>query len=244
MAPQAKLYVFGVTGRMGQEISSLLNDNPAATLVGGTSTKGSTGDMAAADVFIDFSVSAATKTILDLAQSLEKPLVIGTTGLTQEQLELVKKTAQSVPILQASNMSLGIAVMAKLAETAARILDLSYDIEIVESHHRNKVDAPSGTALSLGQVVAKGRGNSLEALMADVDRSGQRVEGKIGFSVQRGGGVIGEHAIRFMGDDEVIGVSHQGLSRQLFARGAIKAALWLRNQSAGLYTMQDVLGVG
>lgn len=243
MTTQIKLYVFGVTGRMGQEISSLLNDNPVATLVGGTSTKGAIGDMAKADAFIDFSVSTATKTILDLAQSLGKPLVIGTTGLTQEQLELIQNTAQSIPILQASNMSFGIAVMAKLAETAARILDVSYDIEISESHHRNKIDSPSGTALSLGQVVARGRGSSLETLMADIDRSGQRVAGKIGFSVQRGGGIIGEHTIRFMGDDEVIELSHQGLSRQLFARGAIKAALWLKSQQAGLYTMRDVLSV-
>jgi 4-hydroxy-tetrahydrodipicolinate reductase len=192
---------------------------------------------------MDFSVISAIPTILHLAESMQKPLIIGTTGLTKENLKAVEDTSKSIPILQASNTSFGVAVVAKLAQLAAQLLDETYDVEITEAHHRNKLDAPSGTALSLGKAVAKGRGHTFEALMADMDRAGRRQEGQIGFSVQRGGGIVGEHTIRFMGDDEIVEVSHKGLSRRLFARGAVKAALWLKEQPAGLYTMQNALGL-
>ncbi|AIK96183.1 4-hydroxy-tetrahydrodipicolinate reductase [Candidatus Odyssella acanthamoebae] len=243
MVDKTNLYLFGVTGRMGIEISTLLHGHPSATLVGGTSSKGSYGDISVADVLLDFSVIGAIPTILHLATSMQKPLIIGTTGLTKEYLRAVEDTAKSIPVLQATNTSFGVAVIAKLAQLAAQLLDDTYDAEIIEAHHRNKLDAPSGTSLSLGKAVAKGRGHTLDALMADMDRSGRRQEGQIGFSVQRGGGVVGDHIIRFMGDDEIVEVSHKGLSRRLFARGAVKAALWLKEQPAGLYTMQNALGL-
>jgi 4-hydroxy-tetrahydrodipicolinate reductase len=235
------IYIFGMTGRMGREIRSLLEESSDAVFVGGTSSTQSQGDITAADVLLDFSVPIPLAATLDQARALAKPLVIGTTGLTDDHFSLIEQAAKTIPILQASNMSFGIAVMTQLAQLAAQLLDVSYDIEISEAHHRHKVDAPSGTALSLGEAVAKGRGQSLEMVRVDGNRSGRRQAGQIGFSVQRGGGVIGEHSIRFMGDDEILELSHKGLSRRLFARGALKAALWLKDQPAGVYTTPSPL---
>lgn len=243
MQTKTNFYLFGTTGRMGVEIRSLLSENPVALYCGGSFGQGVEGDDKAADIFIDFSVPSALSSNLEIAQRYRKPVVIGTTGLACDQEELIQKFAQDIPVLRASNTSFGIAVMTKLAQTAAQLLDESYDIEILEAHHRHKMDAPSGTALSLGQAVAQGRGTTLAAAMAYPDRSGRRSPGTIGFSVQRGGGIIGDHQIHFIGDDEILSLSHQGLSRRLFARGAIKAGLWLKGQPPGLYTMQDALGL-
>ncbi|WP_010301312.1 4-hydroxy-tetrahydrodipicolinate reductase [Candidatus Odyssella thessalonicensis] len=243
MQTKTNFYLFGATGRMGVEVRSLLSEHPVATYCGGTSGQGEEGDGKEADIFIDFSVPAALSSNLKIAQRYRKPVMIGTTGLSSAQEELIQKSAQEIPVLRASNTSFGVAVMTKLAQAAAQLLDESYDIEIIEAHHRHKLDAPSGTALSLGQAVAQGRGTTLAAAIAYPDRSGRRFPGTIGFSVQRGGGIIGEHQIHFMGDDEIISLSHQGLSRRLFARGAIKAGLWLKGQPPGLYTMQDALAL-
>lgn len=240
MTAKTNLYLFGVTGRMGAEISTLLQDHPKAKFVGGTSSKGAQGDMSEVDVLIDFSMPEAVETILNLAVTMNKPLVIGTTGLTMHHAQLIKNASAKIPVLQASNTSFGVAVLNKLVKVAAGLLDDSYDIEISETHHRQKLDAPSGTALTLGKSAAEGRGqHSLDDVRAGINRQGQRKVGQIGFAVQRGGGVFGEHKVCFLGDDEIIELSHTGLSRRLFARGAIKAALWLKDQSAGLYGMDD-----
>lgn len=243
MSNKTSLYLFGVTGRMGTEIRSLLQDSSVASYAGGTSSKGSDGDMNLADVFVDFSVPAALETILNLAISLNKPLIVGTTGLTKQHLGLAENAAQKIPVLVASNTSFGVAVMKKLSQLAATLFDESYDIEITEAHHRNKLDAPSGTALILGTAIAQAHGRTLDGVMADIDRSGHRQEGQIGFSVQRGGGVFGDHTVRFMGDDEIFELSHKGLSRRLFARGAINAAKWLKNQPAGLYDINQAFSL-
>lgn len=240
MANKTKIFIFGKSGRMGQEICSLLSTHSLAECCGGRSSIGNEGLVSDADVLIDFSVPQAIPYILELAVDQKKPLVIGTTGLTAEHMAAIKKAADHIPIIQASNTSLGIALLSKISMEVARVLDESFDIEISETHHRNKIDAPSGTALTLGESVAKGRGLGFDRNVTNPDRRGQRGT-DIGFSVRRGGGVVGDHTVAFIGQDEMIELSHRGLSRRLFAQGAVKAALWLSNRPTGLYSMADVL---
>ena len=198
------------------------------------------------DVIIDFSHPIATQSCLVACKDANVPLVIGTTGHSTEQQQAIISTAQSIPILQAANMSLGVNLCLGLVKQAVAKLDESYDVEITEAHHRHKIDAPSGTALALAEVAAEARGKKLMDL-AVYDRTDfrqSRQAGTIGFQVMRGGDIVGEHGFHLIGDGETIEIHHKARSRHIFVTGAIKAALWLAKQKKpGLYSMANVLNL-
>ena len=260
--------IAGCAGRMGQMLLKLLISAPGVLVVGGTERRGShvlgrdLGALAGgeplgiiigdnpeplfeqADVVVDFTSPAATAQHATLAAKSGTAHVIGTTGLDNEQMGAISRAAQRVPIVLASNMSLGVNLLEQVVEEISRILDTDWDIEVVEMHHRHKVDAPSGTALALGEAAAKGRGVQLRRV-AKRGRDGQvgpRVRGEIGFSAIRGGDVVGDHTVIFAADGERIEVTHKASSREIFGRGAVKAVLWAAGKRAGLYSMKDVLG--
>jgi len=196
------------------------------------------------DVVIDFTIAAGTETLLQNALKYPTPLVIGTTGLNEAQQNMLKEAAKKMPILYSTNMSLGVAVLNRLVELASKSLS-DFDIEIVEQHHRHKKDAPSGTALTLGEHAARGRGLKLE----DVRISGrdgligERTKNEIAIMALRGGDIVGRHTVGFYNDGEFIELNHTATSRDTFAIGAIKAAKWVINQPNGLYTINDCLGL-
>lgn len=199
----------------------------------------------ASDVLVDFSSPHALEANLDAATAAGIPIVIGTTGLEERHHWLIDSAAQGLPVLQTGNTSLGVTLLAHLVREAASRLGEDWDIEIVETHHRMKVDAPSGTALLLGEAAAEGRGVKL----ADVAQRGRdgitgaRNPGDIGFAALRGGSVAGDHAVHFLADNERLTFSHLAENRGIFARGAIRAAQWLIGRPAGRYTMPEVLGL-
>ncbi len=199
----------------------------------------------ASDVVVDFTAPAATLRHAELATAHKTPLMIGTTGLSAAQRATVAAAASEIPLLIASNTSQGVTLLMSLVERVAAALDESYDIEVVEMHHRMKVDAPSGTALSLGHSAAAGRGRPLEELWVKSrdGHTGARESGTIGFATLRGGDVVGEHSVIFAGPGERIELTHKVQNREVFAQGAIRAALWLAGQKPGLYDMNDVLGL-
>jgi len=199
---------------------------------------------AAARCVIDFTMPAAVLPHVRAAAEAGTPLVIGTTGLSPDQEEAMRRFAGQVPVIHAANMSVGVNVLQALTEKAAAVLGPDYDIEIAEMHHRHKLDAPSGTALALGRAAAAGRGDELDALAEGLDfgRVAPRESGRIGFSALRGE-VIGEHSVYFAGPGERLELTHRAGDRLLFARGALTAARWLVNQPPGLYSMRDVLGL-
>jgi 4-hydroxy-tetrahydrodipicolinate reductase len=198
-----------------------------------------------AQVAIDFTLPAASLQHARRCLARRVPLVIGTTGHDDAARAEIARIAGSIPVVMAPNMSLGVNLLFKLAELGARALGPEYDIEIFEAHHRHKVDAPSGTALGLGRAVARGRGTTLEEA-ADYARhgaTGPRREGRIGFSVMRGGDIVGDHRVFFAGPGEQIELAHHAQDRSGFARGAVAAARWVAGQPPGLYSMMDVLGL-
>jgi 4-hydroxy-tetrahydrodipicolinate reductase len=199
-----------------------------------------------AHVVIDASAPIVTAAIATrLANAGGRAFVTGVTGLSGTEQAAVTAAAEAIPVLQASNFSLGVAVLERLVGEAARALSPSeYDLEICETHHRGKADAPSGTALSLGRAAAKVRGVEFEdvAIFERPQSGARRGVGEIGFSALRGGGVVGEHEARFLSHLEEITISHRAFDRHIFARGAVEAALWIKDKPAGLYTMQDVIG--
>ncbi len=172
--------------------------------------------------------------------------VIGATGFSDEHDQKINALAKTIPIVKSGNMSVGVNILTALVERAAQALNLDYDIEITEAHHRAKRDAPSGTALMLGEAVARGRGVSLGEKAAGLtgSRDGARKAGDIGFSVIRGGGIVGEHEVAFAGADEIVKFSHHAINRGLFAKGAVAAAHWAVDKPPGLYSMRDVLDLG
>lgn len=194
-----------------------------------------------ADVLIDFSTLESLEGHVQTAIDFKKPLLIGVTGLTQDHEKMLHDAEHTIPICLASNTSLSIALMGILVQKAAEILDDTYDIEIFEAHHRNKADAPSGTALTLGQASAKGRGDHDFHAHMTYPHHYKREKGHIGFSVARGGGITSEHTVSFYGDDDVLSFSHRSLNRSLYAKGAIKLAELLAHQPAGFYFPQDLL---
>ena len=254
-----KVGIVGCNGRVGKLLTSELlsgdwNEH-GLELAGGSARSGTnvdgdffvTDDVDAlfqkSDVVIDFTLPEGTLAHVKLAEKHNVALVIGTTGLSLEDEEYLKDAAKTVPIVYAANMSVGVNLLLALVEQAAARLASEWDIEIFESHHKYKVDAPSGTALALGKAAATGRGNNLENL-AEYDRHGQigaREKGKIGFSVARGGDVVGEHTVFFYGDGERLELSHKATNRSLFAKGALRAAAWSNGKEPGLYSMRDVL---
>ena len=196
-----------------------------------------------ADAVIDFSRPEMTLSLLATLMKTPRPLVIGTTGFAPEQLQKIHDAAKSMPIVLAPNTSLGVNMLLGLVRETARILGEEFDIEIVEMHHRNKVDAPSGTALALGKAAAEGRQVALEkaAVYQRVGDTGKREPGTIGFATLRGGDVVGEHTVMFANEGERVELSHIATNRNIFAKGALTAAEWVNGKKPGLYSMQDVL---
>ena len=199
-----------------------------------------------ADVLIDFTRPQVTlSTLKTLKETGVETVIIGTTGFNQDEMLALQAWSRSFAIVFSGNFSLGVNMLAVLVERAAKSLGDEWDIEVLETHHRHKVDAPSGTALLLGDAAAKGRGYHLKNIrLAPYDGdTGERPAGKIGFSVRRSGGVIGEHEVSFGAMEEVLSLSHQALDRNVFARGALKAAEWAAGKAPGWYTMKNVLGL-
>jgi len=261
--------VIGAAGRMGKsliEALSLSADlqlgaalvSPSSSLLGvdagewagvGRLNLKFSADLAAAmadcSALIDFTHPRVTLNNLALCCQIGKPMVIGTTGFSVEEKRELEQAAQHIPIVFAANFSVGVNLCLKLLEVAARVMGDEADIEIIEAHHRHKVDAPSGTALRMGEVVAKTLGRDL-AQVAVYGREGQtgaRSRETIGFATVRAGDVVGEHSVWFANDGERVEINHKASSRLTFAQGALKAARWLEGRSAGLYDMQDVLGL-
>ncbi len=222
-----------------------LGELAGRTALGIIATDDARAMFAAADVVIDFTSPSATAAHAKIAGTLHKAMVIGTTGLDAFETRAVEEAARTIPIMWAPNMSIGVNVLLSMVERAARTLDPSYDIEIVEMHHHHKVDAPSGTALALGRAAAAGRGVKLEDvwLKSRDGQVGARPRGEIGFATLRGGDVVGDHTVIFAADGERIELGHKASSRQVFAKGAVRAAAWVVGKPAGLYTMRDVLGL-
>ena len=237
--------IYGSAGRMGRAIADALVE-AGARLAGGSEAKDDPAIVArAADVLVDFSTPSALEAHLDAAVAANTPIVIGTTGLSLTHHAAIDAAATRIAILQTGNTSLGVTLLGILVREAAARLGADWDVEIVEMHHRHKVDAPSGTALLLGDAAAKGRGSSLAELRVDsrAGLHGARSEGTIGFASLRGGSVIGDHSVIFAGEGERIELNHRGDDRSIFARGAVRAAIWLAGQPAGRYRMGDVLGL-
>lgn len=253
--------IFGAAGRMGQAIARIAAETgvPVAGGVDRAESGAESGEIApglpitadagalarASDVLIDFSVPAALAAHLDACVAARRPVLVGTTGLEPAHHALIDQAAAVIPVLQTGNTSLGVNLLAALVEQAAARLDADWDIEIVEMHHRHKVDAPSGTALLLGEAAARGRGIAL-AGHSERGRdgiTGARGRGAIGFAALRGGSVAGDHQVIFAAEGERIEIGHRAESRAIFARGAIRGALWLLGQPAGRYDMKGVLGL-
>jgi 4-hydroxy-tetrahydrodipicolinate reductase len=198
--------------------------------------------LARAEIVIDFSQPHATRSNLTVCRAARKPLLIGTTGFPEELASLFDATAAEIPLLVAPNTSIGVTLLLELTRMAAKALPGEFDIEIVEAHHRMKKDAPSGTALALGKAAAEGRG-AVAAVDASTDRSGERRQGDIGYAVIRGGDIVGDHTVLFAGTGEQVTLGHRATDRAIFARGAVRASLWLARQSPGRYNMRDFLGL-
>ena len=250
--------MIGCTGKMGKAIIAEISARPDFYKLTGGATHGTseeigkkigagievTSDLAAAtknaDVVIDFSRPDMTMQLLDTLKANPKPVIIGTTGLSQIEQATIEKMAKNMPLLLSSNTSLGVNLLLGLVKQVASKLGEEFDIEIVEAHHKDKVDAPSGTAISLGKAAAEGRGISFEKA-ALYSHDGKRTQGGIGFASLRGGDIVGEHTVMFAGKGERLELSHRATDRAIFARGALKAAEWVVNKKNGFYTMQDVL---
>jgi 4-hydroxy-tetrahydrodipicolinate reductase len=229
-----RISLIAPNGRMGKAIANAVADNPEFAI-----------DQDHADVLVDFSAPDALEASLDRAIASNVPILVGTTGLRPEHHAKIEQAAKQVAIIHAPNTSLGINLLRQLVEEAAARLGPDWDIEIFEMHHRHKVDAPSGTALLLGQSAAKGRGSSLQEL-SRFDRISEhphaREPGTIGYASLRGGSVAGEHVVILATEGERIELGHRADSRIIFARGALAAARFLAGKPAGLYTMSDVIG--
>ena len=264
-----KIGIVGAAGRMGRMLIAEVLGVEGCQLAGGTEPPGSgvlgqdlglligavehglsigddTGALfKASDAVVDFTHPDATAAHAALSGETGVALIVGTTGFEAQHMEALGRAAAKAAVVQAANMSGGVNLLLGLTAQVASALGDDYDIEIAEMHHRHKVDAPSGTALALGAAAAKGRGVNLEAV-SDRGRDGEagpRIAGDIGFSVIRGGDVAGDHTVIFAGHGERVELTHKAGSREIFARGAIRAALWTEGQAPGLYSMRDVLGL-
>lgn len=241
----AAIGIYGSAGRMGHAIAAALPEYGAA-LAGGIDAGGDPAPLARiADVLVDFTVPGALPANLAAARAAGTPILIGTTGINQTHRALISEAAQDIAVLQTGNTSLGVTLLARLVREASARLDASWDIEIVEMHHRAKVDAPSGTAQMLGEAAAAGRGVALGdvSVMSRAGLSGDRAQGTIGLASLRGGTVAGDHHVIFAGNGERIELGHRAEDRAIFAHGAITAALWLVGKPAGSYSMAQVLGI-
>ena len=236
--------IFGSGGRMGTAIAAAIEERPDVKLAGGAGKGDDHADLARrSDVLIDFSTPDALAGHLDSAVAAYIPIVVGTTGLTADQNRSIDEAAERIAVLQSANMSLGVNLLAFLVREAAARLGPDWDIEIVEMHHRHKVDSPSGTALLLGAAAAKGRGVVLDDVSDRARATAAREAGRIGFAALRGGTVAGDHMAIFAGEGERVELGHRAESRAIFARGAVRAALWLKDQPPGRYSMADMLQI-
>jgi 4-hydroxy-tetrahydrodipicolinate reductase len=266
---EMRLIVAGAGGRMGRTLVKAIADTPglklagaledarspllgwdAGTLAGlgenGVKLVGDAGPLLAqADAIVDFTIPAATLELAALAAKAGKVHVIGTTGFTAADEDKIRLAAKTATIVKSGNMSVGVNLLAALTKRVAKTLDQTFDIEVLEMHHNQKIDAPSGTALLLGRAAADGRGVDLDkrSVRSRDGHTGARKAGDIGFATLRGGTVVGEHTVMFAGPAERIELVHKAEDRMIFARGALHAALWARNQKPGLYSMTDVLGL-
>ena len=240
-----KIGIIGSKGRMGQALIAAIEESGHAHAGGADQGDDVAALIAASDVLVDFSSPKALQATLDACVAANKAIVIGTTGLEAAHHAAIDQAATKIPVLQTGNTSLGVNMLAALVEQAASRLGDDWDIEIVEMHHRHKVDAPSGTAKLLGEAAARGRGIDLAA-DSESGRdgiTGARKKGAIGFAALRGGSVAGDHTVILASDEERIELTHRAENRMIFARGAVKAAGWLVGQSAGRYGMDGVLGL-
>lgn len=244
----------GCNGKMGQTISGLIAADEEIEIVAGVDARDEGKNRypvfksieecsVAADVVIDFSVAAAVDGLLDYCGEHKVPCVLCTTGLSEEQLEKVKETSGKVAVLKSANMSLGINMLLKLLKEAAQTLSpAGFDIEIVEKHHNQKVDAPSGTALALADSINERMGGTFEYVYDRSKVREKREAKQIGISAVRGGTIVGDHDVIFAGPDEVVTFSHRAYSKAVFGKGAIEAAKFLKDKPAGMYDMADVIG--
>ncbi|WP_347554971.1 4-hydroxy-tetrahydrodipicolinate reductase [Robbsia sp. KACC 23696] len=263
-----KIAIAGASGRMGRMLIEAVLEAPDTTLSGALASAGSaalgrdagaflgrdTGVMissdidavlAASDVVIDFTRPEGTFALLEAATRLRKGIVIGTTGFDAAGKAAIQAAAQTIPVVFAANMSVGVNITFKLLDVAARLLASGYDIEVIESHHKHKVDAPSGTALAMGEVIAQALGRNLDecGVFGRSGVTGERDPSTIGFSAIRGGDIIGEHTVMFAGIGERIEITHKSANRVAYAQGSVRAVRFLEGKSAGLFDMQDVLGL-
>ena len=239
-----RIAINGSKGKMGQTLIEAINLNENVDLgIGldkGDSLNNSLEDF---DVLIDFSRPDATLNALSICESSGKAMVIGTTGFSDDELEVIIQASKDIPIVFAPNMSIGVNLTLKLLETSAKVIGPDSSIEIIEAHHRYKVDSPSGTALKMGEVVANALGRNLTdcAIYGREGIEEPRDLNSIGFSSIRGGDVVGEHTVVFFMEGERVEITHKASSRMIYANGAVRAANWLHNKPNGLYSMQDVL---
>ena len=264
-----KIAIAGAAGRMGRVLTRIVHETEGLEVAGGIEPKGSSavgadmGELAGLgplgvkitdeplalftriEGLIDFTVPKATLALAELSAQARIVHVVGTTGIDKEGDEKIRAAARHARIVKSGNMSLGVNLLAALVRKVAATLGPDFDIEVLEMHHKHKIDAPSGTALLLGQAAAEGRQLDLakSSVRARDGHTGARPEGHIGFATLRGGSVVGEHTVMFAGPDERIELTHKAASRDLFARGAVRAALWARDKKPGLYSMADVLGL-
>ncbi len=262
-----RLAIIGVTGRMGRALVCVAREFPELRLASAVASAASpglgrdsgelsgagrnavavTGDLrralAAADVAVDFSSPDAVEANLAACREMRRALLIGTTGYPAALHAAFDSAAAHIPLLVAPNTSLGVTVLLELVQAAARALPPAYDIEILDAHHRTKRDAPSGTALALGEAAAAGRGQFFDRTRAAISGSGARMPGEIGFSAVRAGDLVGEHSVMFAGTGERLTLQHQATDRAVFARGALQAASWLAARPPGRYFMRDIVPI-
>ncbi|MCL7929715.1 4-hydroxy-tetrahydrodipicolinate reductase [Halomonas llamarensis] len=266
-----RIAIVGVAGRMGRTLVNAVEQDAGATLAGGVVEPGSSlagvdiGELAGVgkkgvaavdslealaddvEVLIDFTAPQVTLSNLAFCAAHGKRMVIGTTGMSDDEITQLDGFRDHVPMVFAPNMSVGVNLTLKLLQTAAKALgDEGYDIEVIESHHRHKVDAPSGTALKMGEVVAESLGRNLKehGVFERVGQCGPRTDKEIGFATVRAGDIVGEHTVMFATEGERIEITHKASSRMTFAKGAVRAARWVADKDSGRYDMQDVLGLG
>ncbi|ELP4885943.1 4-hydroxy-tetrahydrodipicolinate reductase [Vibrio cholerae] len=264
-----RIAIAGAAGRMGRNLVKATHQNPLSELGAGSERSESSlvgvdiGELCGIgkqgivlvdnleqaveqfDVIIDFTAPTSTLANLALCEQHGKKLVIGTTGFTDAQRQTIEQAAKKIPIVMAPNYSVGVNLVFKLLEKAAKVMGDYCDIEIIEAHHRHKVDAPSGTAIGMGEAIAHAMGNQLSdvAVYAREGITGERSRNEIGFATIRAGDIIGEHTAMFADIGERVEITHKATDRMTFANGAVKAAIWLAEQPAGFYTMTDVLGL-
>jgi len=261
--------VIGAGGRMGRMLIEAIQDNPQTTLIAAIERQGSSlvgadaGEVAAVgrldvqivddlqsvinkiDVLIDFSLPAATEQNMQVCAEHNVAMVIGTTGFNEQQEQVLAKASEQVAIVYAGNYSTGVNLSLKLLGMAAKAFGTDADVEVIEAHHKHKIDAPSGTAYMMAEAVAEARGQNLKdvAVYGREGQTGEREAGTIGIHAIRGGEIIGDHTVMFIADGEVVEITHRARARMTFAAGAVRAATWIVQQSAGQYNMQDVLGL-